>query len=416
MNCMLKHPLLKKADKDVYEAVLGEEKRQAEGLEMIASENYVSQAVLEILGTVLTNKSSEGYPGRRYYGGQEFTDVVETLAINRVKKLFGAEHANVQPHAGAPANLAAYSAILKPGDTILGMDLSHGGHLTHGHPLTLPAQIYQFVGYKTEADGTIDYVKLEKLAKQVKPKLVLAGFSSYTRQLDYEKISAIAKKVGAYSMMDMAHIAGLVAGRAIPNPVPFFDIVTTTTHKTLRGPRGGVILCRADLAKAVDRAVFPGLQGGPLMNTIAAKAVAFGEALKPEFRKYAKQVLKNGKILEKEIVKRGASILFGGTENHMIVIDVVKSYGVTGKEAEKMLDQIGITVNKNVIPDDPRGPMDPSGVRIGVPAVTTRGMKEAEIKVIAGCIDEALRSGGNTKVLQDIRKSVMKLCKQFPVY
>ncbi len=413
---MLKHPLLKKADKDVYEAVLGEEKRQAEGLEMIASENYVSQAVLETLGTVLTNKYSEGYPGRRYYGGQEFTDVVETLAINRVKKLFGAEHANVQPHAGAPANLAAYSAILKPGDTILGMDLSHGGHLTHGHPLTLPAQIYQFVGYKTEADGTIDYVKLEKLAKQVKPKLVLAGFSSYTRQLDYEKISAIAKKVGAYSMMDMAHIAGLVAGRAIPNPVPFFDIVTTTTHKTLRGPRGGVILCRADLAKAVDRAVFPGLQGGPLMNTIAAKAVAFGEALKPEFRKYAKQVLKNGKILEKEIVKRGASILFGGTENHMIVIDVVKSYGVTGKEAEKMLDQIGITVNKNVIPDDPRGPMDPSGVRIGVPAVTTRGMKEAEIKVIAGCIDEALRSGGNTKVLQDIRKSVMKLCKQFPVY
>ncbi|TXI33514.1 MAG: serine hydroxymethyltransferase [Candidatus Moraniibacteriota bacterium] len=413
---MLKHPLLKKADKDVYEAVLGEEKRQADGLEMIASENYVSQAVLETLGTVLTNKYSEGYPGRRYYGGQEFTDVVETLAINRVKKLFGAEHANVQPHAGAPANLAAYSAILKPGDTILGMDLSHGGHLTHGHPLTLPAQIYQFVGYKTEADGTIDYVKLEKLAKQVKPKLVLAGFSSYTRQLDYEKISAIAKKVGAYSMMDMAHIAGLVAGRAILNPVPFFDIVTTTTHKTLRGPRGGVILCRADLAKAVDRAVFPGLQGGPLMNTIAAKAVAFGEALKPEFRKYAKQVLKNGKILEKEIVKRGASILFGGTENHMIVIDVVKSYGVTGKEAEKMLDQIGITVNKNVIPDDPRGPMDPSGVRIGVPAVTTRGMKEAEIKVIAGCIDEALRSGGNTKVLQDIRKSVMKLCKAFPVY
>jgi glycine hydroxymethyltransferase len=413
---MLKHPLLKKADKDVYEAVLGEEKRQAEGLEMIASENYVSQAVLETLGTVLTNKYSEGYPGRRYYGGQEFTDVVETLAINRVKKLFGAEHANVQPHAGAPANLAAYSAILKPGDTILGMDLSHGGHLTHGHPLTLPAQIYQFVGYKTETDGTIDYVKLEKLAKQVKPKLVLAGFSSYTRQLDYEKISAIAKKVGAYSMMDMAHIAGLVAGRAIPNPVPYFDIVTTTTHKTLRGPRGGVILCRADLAKAVDRAVFPGLQGGPLMNTIAAKAVAFGEALRPEFRKYAKQVLKNGKTLDKEMVKRGASILFGGTENHMIVIDVVKSYGVTGKEAEKMLDQIGITVNKNVIPDDPRGPMDPSGVRIGVPAVTTRGMKEAEIKVIAGCIDEALRSGGNTKVLQDIRKSVMKLCKAFPVY
>lgn len=412
----MKHPLLQKRDKEIYTAVLGEEKRQAEGLEMIASENYVSQAVLETLGTVLTNKYSEGYPGRRYYGGQEFTDVVETLAIKRIKKLFGAEYANVQPHAGAPANLAAYSAILKPGDTILGMDLSHGGHLTHGHPLTLPAQIYHFVPYKTEADGSIDYVKLEKLAKQVKPKLVLAGFSSYTRQLDYAKFAAIAKKVGAYSMMDMAHIAGLVAGRAVPNPVPYFDIVTTTTHKTLRGPRGGVILCRESLGKAVDRAVFPGLQGGPLMNTIAAKAVAFGEALQPAFRTYAKQVLKNAKVLEKEMTKRGAHILFGGTENHMIVMDVVQSYGVTGKEAEKMLDQIGITVNKNVIPDDPRGPMDPSGVRIGVPAVTTRGMKEAEIKFIAGCIDEALRSGGNKTVLQDIRKSVMKLCKQFPVY
>lgn len=412
----MKQDRLKQADTDVYQAVQGEEKRQEEGLEMIASENYVSRAVLETLGTVLTNKYSEGYPGRRYYGGQEFTDVVETLALNRVKKLFGAEHANVQPHAGAPANLAAYSALLKPGDTILGMDLSHGGHLTHGHPLTLPAQIYHFVGYKTEADGTIDYMKLEKLAKQVKPKLVLAGFSSYTRQLDYAKISAIAKKVGAYSMMDMAHIAGLVAGKALPSPVPYFDIVTTTTHKTLRGPRGGVILCRESLAKTVDRAVFPGLQGGPLMNTIAAKAVAFGEALRPEFRKYAKQVLKNAKTLEKEMTKRGAHILFGGTENHMIVIDVVKTYGIGGKEAEKMLDEIGITVNKNVIPDDPRGPMDPSGLRIGVPALTTRGMKEQEVRYIVGCIDEALCSGGDKKVLLDIRKSVIRLCKQFPVY
>jgi glycine hydroxymethyltransferase len=412
----MKQAMLKREDREVYVAVQGEEKRQEEGLEMIASENYVSQAVLETLGTVLTNKYSEGYPGRRYYGGQEFTDVVETLALNRVKKLFGAEHANVQPHAGAPANLAAYSAILKPGDTILGMDLSHGGHLTHGHPLTLPAQIYHFVPYKTEADGTIDYKKLEALAKKVKPQLVLAGFSSYTRQIDYAKIVAIAKKVGAYSMMDMAHIAGLVAGRALPSPVPYFDIVTTTTHKTLRGPRGGVILCRQALAKAVDRAVFPGLQGGPLMNTIAAKAVAFGEALRPEFRKYAKQVLKNAKILEKEMTKRGAVVMFGGTENHMIVIDVVRSYGIAGKEAEKLLDIIGITVNKNVIPDDPRGPMDPSGLRIGVPAVTTRGMKEKEIKVVVGCIDEALRSGGNTKVLQDIRKTVKTLCKQFPVY
>ncbi|MFZ3032362.1 MAG: serine hydroxymethyltransferase [Candidatus Moraniibacteriota bacterium] len=413
---MLKHDILKKADKEIQAAVVGEEKRQEEGVEMISSENYVSQAVLQALGTVLTNKYSEGYPGRRYYGGQEFTDAVETLAINRAKKLFGAEHVNVQPHAGAPANLAAYSAILKPGDTILGMDLSHGGHLTHGHPLTLPAQIYRFVGYKTEADGTIDYKKLEALAKKEKPKLVLAGFSSYTRQLDYAKIAAIAKKVGAYSMMDMAHIAGLVAGKVVPSPVPYFDIVTTTTHKTLRGPRGGMILCRQTLAKAVDRSVFPGLQGGPLMNTIAAKAVAFGEALQPSFKKYAKQILKNAKTLEKEMKKRGAVILFGGTENHMIVVDVVSTYGVTGKEAEKYLDIVGITLNKNVIPDDPRGPMDPSGVRIGVPALTTRGMKEQEVKVIAGCIDEALRSGGNAKVLQDIRKSVKTLCKQFPVY
>ncbi len=412
----MKQEALRRSDKEVYTAVKGEEKRQEEGLEMIASENYVSQAVLEALGTVFTNKYSEGYPRRRYYGGQEYTDAVETLAINRVKKLFGAEHANVQPHAGAPANLAAYSAILKPGDTILGMDLSHGGHLTHGHPLTLPAQIYRFVGYKTELDGRIDYKKLEALAKKEKPKLVLAGFSSYTRQLDYAKISAIAKKVGAYSMMDMAHIAGLVAGKAVPNPVPYFDIVTTTTHKTLRGPRGGVILCRQEFAKAIDRAVFPGLQGGPLMNTIAAKAVAFGEALRPEFKKYAKQILKNAKTLEKEMSKRGAAILFGGTENHMIVMDVVKTYGITGKEAERLLDVIGITVNKNVIPDDPRGPMDPSGLRIGVPALTTRGMKEKEVKIVAGCIDEALRSEGNKKILQDIRKSVKKLCKQFSVY
>ncbi len=413
---MLKHALLKKADAEVFAAVIGEEKRQEEGVEMIASENYVSEAVLEALSTVLTNKYSEGYPGRRYYGGQEFTDVVETLAIKRAKKLFGAEHVNVQPHAGAPANLAAYAAILSPGDTILGMDLSHGGHLTHGHPLTLPSKIYRFVGYKTEADGTIDYQKLEALAKKEKPKLILAGYSSYTRQLDYAKIVAIAKKVGAYSMMDMAHIAGLVAGKVVPSPVPYFDIVTTTTHKTLRGPRGGIILCREALAKAVDRAVFPGVQGGPLMNTIAAKAVAFGEALKPEFKKYARQVLKNAKALEKEMTKRGAVIMFGGTENHMIVIDVVKSYGIAGKEAEKYLDTVKITVNKNVIPDDPRGPMDPSGLRIGVPALTTRGMKEKEVKLIAGCIDEALRSGGNEKVLRDIAKTVTTLCKRFPVY
>lgn len=413
---MLKHDILKKADKEIQAAVIGEEKRQEEGLEMIASENYVSKAVLEAMGTVLTNKYSEGYPGRRYYGGQEFTDVVETLAINRAKKLFGAEHANVQPHSGAQANLAVYAALLNPGDTVLGMDLSHGGHLTHGHPVTLPAKVYNFVRYKTEPDGTIDYKKLEALAKQVKPKLLLAGFSSYTRQIDYEKFVAIGKKVKAITMMDMAHIAGMVAGRALPSPVPYFDIVTATTHKTLRGPRGGMILCKQAFAQAIDKAVFPGTQGGPHMHVIAAKAVAFGEALQPEFKKYAKQILKNAQVLQKEMAKRGAVMLFGGTENHMIVVDVVTTYGIAGKVAEKLLDEVGITVNKNVIPDDPRGPMDPSGLRIGVPALTTRGMKEKEVKFIAGCIDEALRSEGNEKVLQDIRKSVRTLCKQFPVY
>ncbi len=416
MKFFMKQEILKRSDAEVYAAITGEEKRQEEGLEMIASENYVSKAVLETLGTVLTNKYSEGYPGRRYYGGQEFTDVVETLAIKRAKKLFGAEHANVQPHSGAQANLAVYAALLEPGDTVLGMDLSHGGHLTHGHPVTLPAKVYNFVRYKTEADGTIDYKKLEALAKEVKPKLLLAGFSSYTRQIDYEKFVAIGKKVKAITMMDMAHIAGMVAGRALPNPVPHFDVVTATTHKSLRGPRGGMILCKEAFAKAIDKAVFPGTQGGPHMQVIAAKAVAFGEALAPSFRTYAKQILKNAKTLEKEMTKRGAVLLFGGTENHMIVIDVVATYGIAGKEAEHLLDEIGITVNKNVIPDDPRGPMDPSGVRIGVPAVTTRGLKETDMKVVAGCIDEALRSGGNDTVLRDIRKTVKTLCKQFPVY
>lgn len=411
-----KFPQLKKNDKAVYASILGEEKRQEEGLEMIASENYVSREVLETLGTVFTNKYSEGYPGKRYYGGQEFTDIVESLAIERAKKIFGAEHVNVQPLSGAPANLAAYAALLQPGDTVLGMNLSHGGHLTHGHPLTLPSKIYRFVGYKTEADGTIDYKKLEALAKKEKPKLILAGFSSYTRQLDYEKFAAIAKKVKAYSMMDMSHIAGLVAGKVLPNPVPYFDIVTTTTHKTLRGPRGGMILCRKEFAQAVDRAVFPGIQGGPHMNLVAAKAVAFGEALRSDFRRYGKQILKNAKVLEKEMRKYGASIMFGGTENHMIVVDVVKSYGIAGKEAESFLDMVGITVNKNVIPDDPRGPMDPSGIRIGVPALTTRGMKEKEVKLVASYIDGVLRSGGDKAVLKQIQAAVKKLCKTFPVY
>lgn len=407
---------LRKSDKDAYDALRGEMKREEEGLELIASENTVSEAVLDALGSVFTNKYSEGYPGNRYYGGQDFTDVIETLAIDRVKRLFGAEHANVQPLSGASANLAAYAATLSPGDTVLGMDLSHGGHLTHGHPVTLPAKVFRFVRYKTEADGTIDYEKLEALAKKEKPKLMLAGFSSYTRQLDYERFTSIAKKVGAISMMDMAHIAGMIAGKVLPSPVPYFDIVTATTHKTLRGPRGGLILCKAAYAKAIDKAVFPGVQGGPHMHMILAKAVAFGEALCPEFRRYARQVLVNAKALEKEFLKLGYEIVFGKTENHMLLIDTMKSRNVTGKEAQAWLDLAGISLNKNVLPDDPRGPLDPSGIRVGVPAVTTRGMKVPEMRTIARLIDAALCSSGDEKTLANLRKEVKRLCKSFPIY
>lgn len=407
---------LVKNDPKVAALVRGELRREEDGLEMIASENYVSEAVLEALGSVFTNKYSEGYPGRRYYGGQEFTDAVETLALDRVKKLFGAEHANVQPHSGAPANIAVYSALLEPGDTILGMDLSHGGHLTHGHPVTFMPKIYRFVRYKTEPDGTIDYKKLAALAKKEKPKLLLAGFSSYTRQLDYAKFEQIAKSVKAYSMMDMAHIAGLVAAKAVPNPVPHFDVVTATTHKTLRGPRGGLILCRKEIAQKIDKAVFPGLQGGPHMHVVAAKAVAFGEALRPEFKRYGKQILKNAKALENELRKLGFHIVFGKTENHMVLVDTFASHGVAGKAGEHLLDEAGITVNKNVIPDDPRGPMDPSGLRIGVPALTTRGMKEREMKDIAKWIDTALCSEGDVRALGKVRSAVKQLCRKFPVY
>lgn len=406
---------IKKNDPEVFKAITGEIKRQAEGMEMIASENYVSVAVLEALGTVFTNKYSEGYPGKRYYGGQEYTDVIENLAITRAKKIFGAQHVNVQPLSGAPANMIAYSAVLKPGDKVLGMDLSHGGHLTHGHPVTLSAKIYNFIGYKTEANGKIDYDKLEALAIKEKPQMILAGFSAYTRNLNYKKFRQIADKVGAILMIDIAHIAGLIAGKAITNPVPYFDIVTTTTHKTLRGPRGGMIMCKEKYAKDIDKAAFPGFQGGPHMNNIAAKAVAFGEALRPEFKKYAKQVIANAKTLEKELKKYKFKLMFGGTGNHMVLVDVFGSKGVTGKEAEIALDKIGITVNKNMIPDDPRSPFDPSGVRIGTPAITTRGMKETEIKKIANWINAAIENHNDEKVLNIIRKEVIKLCKKFPL-
>ncbi len=407
---------LKKQDPQIYKAIQGELKRQQEGMELIASENYVSEAVLEALGSVLTNKYSEGYPGHRYYGGQKYTDIVESLAIERAKKLFGAEHANVQPLSGAPANMIAYSAVLKPGDKVLGMDLSHGGHLTHGHPVTLSAKIYKFVRYKTGADGKIDYKELEKMAIKEKPQMILAGFSAYTRQLDYKKFASIAKKVGAITMIDVAHIAGLIAGKAIPSPVPYFDIITTTTHKTLRGPRGGMILCKSKYAKAINKSTFPGFQGGPHENNIAAKAVAFGEALKPTFKTYAKQILKNAKTLEQELKKYGFTMMFGGTDNHMVLVDVFGSKGATGKEAQDVLDEIGISLNKNMIPDDPRGPMDPSGIRIGVPAITTRGMKEKEVKVIAKWINEAIENRKNLTKLKALHKEVIKLCKKFPIY
>lgn len=407
---------IQKQDKEVYKAILGEIKRQQEGMELIASENYVSEAVLEALGSVFTNKYSEGYPGHRYYGGQTWTDEIEKLAIERAKKIFGAEHVNVQPLSGAPANMIAYSAVLKPGDKVLGMDLSHGGHLTHGHPVTLSAQIYNFVRYKTDKTGKIDYKQLEQMAVKEKPKMILAGFSAYTRQLDYKKFQAIAKKVGAITMIDIAHIAGLIAGKAIPNPVPYFDIVTTTTHKTLRGPRGGMIMCKEKYAKAIDKAAFPGFQGGPHMNNIAAKAVAFGEALKPSFKIYAKQILKNAKVLETELKKYGFKLMFGGTDNHMVLVDVFGSKGVTGKEAEVALDKIGITLNKNMIPDDPRSPFDPSGVRIGVPAITTRGMKEKEVRIISKWIKDAIENHKDEKYLKKMHLEVIKLCKKFPIY
>ncbi len=406
---------LNKKDPKVYSAINGELNRQKNGMELIASENYVSGAVLEALGSVFTNKYSEGYPGKRYYGGQKYTDVVESLAIERAKKIFKAEHVNVQPLSGAPANMIAYSALLEPGDTILGMDLSHGGHLTHGHPVTLAAKIYRFVRYQTDENGEIDYEKLEQMAKKEKPKLILAGFSSYTRQINYEKFNNIAQKVGAISMFDIAHIAGLIAGRALPNPVPYFDIVTTTTHKTLRGPRGGMVMCKKEYAKKIDKAVFPGFQGGPHMNNIAALAVALGEALNPSFKTYAKQVINNAKVLEQELKKCGFKIMFERTDNHMILIDVFSSKGLTGKEAEEALDKISITTNKNMIPDDPRSPMDPSGLRIGVPAITTRGMKEKEIKVIADWINQAIENHDNAKILTKIRKQVETLCKKFPL-
>lgn len=407
-------------DEQIFNAIAGEEKRQAEGLELIPSENYVSRAVREALGSVLTNKYSEGYPGRRYYGGQQFTDEIETIAQERAKKLFNAAFANVQPLSGAPANLAMYAALLEPGDTVLGMDLSHGGHLTHGHPMTFPSKIFNFVRYKMKnpETGEIDYDEMREVATREKPKMILAGFSAYSRELDYDAFVSIAREVGALAVADIAHIAGLIAGKAHRNPFDAgFDVMTTTTHKTLRGPRGGMVLVRedADIAKKVDKAVFPGLQGGPHMNNIAAKAVAFGEALTPAFETYAHKILKNAKAMEAVLRKSHVRMLGGGTSNHLILADVFGSLGVTGQEAETSLDDVGITLNKNVIADDTRKPLDPSGIRFGTPAITTRGFGEVECARVAELMVEVLKAPHDEGVKKTVQEEIHALALAFPI-
>jgi glycine hydroxymethyltransferase len=417
---MNEYNYIKKQDEEVYATLIGEEERERTGIELIPSENYVSKAVLEANGSVFTNKYSEGYPGRRYYGGQEFTDIIETIAIERAKKLFNAKYANVQPLSGAPANVAMYFALMEPGDTVLGMDLSHGGHLTHGHPTTAINKVFNFVRYKMKDvdTGEIDYEQLRQVALEHKPKIILAGFSAYSRELDYAKFVEIAKEVGAYTVADMAHIAGLIAGGVAKNPFDYgFDVITTTTHKTLRGPRGGMILVRedSDIAKRINKAVFPGMQGGPHMHCIAAKAVAFGEALTPAFKEYTAQILKNAKAMEAVFKAHNVRLLCGGTDNHLLLADVYGSLGITGQEAEVVLDGVGITLNKNMIADEPRTAMDPSGIRFGTPAMTTRLMKEAEATRIAQLMISTLRNRTNNEIKQANKKAVVELCEAFPV-
>ena len=390
--------------------------RQRDKLEMIASENFVSQAVMEAQGSVLTNKYAEGYPGKRYYGGCENVDVIETLAIERAKRLFGAEHANVQPHSGSQANFGVYFALLQPGDTIVGMNLSHGGHLTHGSPVNVSGTYFNVVPYGVNAETQqIDYDEFRKIVLEAKPKLIIAGGSAYSRQIDFKKMADVAHEVDAIFMVDMAHFAGLVAAGLHPNPVEYADIVTTTTHKTLRGPRGGMILCKEKYAKAIDKAIFPGIQGGPLMHVIAAKAVAFGEALQPEFKVYAQQVIDNAKALAAALQEKGLTIVSGGTDTHVMLVDV-RNTGLTGKEAEHLLDEVGITCNKNTIPFDPASPFVTSGVRLGTPALTTRGLKEDDMKEIADIIATVLQNPEDTAKHQDAAKRVAALCEKYPLY
>jgi glycine hydroxymethyltransferase len=407
---------LAEVDPDVAAAIDNEVRRQHEGLELIASENFVSEAVLEAMGSVFTNKYAEGYPGKRYYGGCEFTDVVENLARDRAKQLFGAEHANVQPHAGSQANMAAYAAVISPGDTVFGLNLSHGGHLTHGHQLNFSGKTYKIVPYGVARETeTIDYDDLEKMALEHRPKLIIGGGSAYPRIIDFARMRQIADKVGAIYLVDMAHFAGLVAGGVHPSPVPHAQIVTTTTHKTLRGPRAGMILSTQQYAAAIDKSVFPGCQGGPLVHIIAAKAVCFQEAMLPSFKDYARQIVANAKVLAATLADDGFRVISGGTDTHVMLVDVFAK-GMLGSEAEKALDQAGITVNKNTIPFDTNPPMKPSGIRIGSPAVTTRGMKEPEMRQIAHWIAEALNNRTDAQLLARIRKQVLELCETFPLY
>ena len=402
-------------DPEVYAAIRGEERRQREGIELIASENYVSRAVREATASVLTNKYAEGYPGKRYYGGCEFVDVVENLARERVKRLFGAEHANVQPHSGSQANLAAYLALLEPGDTILAMNLAHGGHLTHGSPVNFSGQLFNVVFYGVDHETErIDYDQVAALAREHRPRLIVAGATAYPRAIDFARFRAIADEVGAYFMVDMAHIAGLVAADLHPDPVPYADVVTSTTHKTLRGPRGGLILSKATYARDVDRAVFPQMQGGPLMHIIAAKAVAFHEALQPEFLDYQRQIVTNARALAQRLQSNGLRIVSGGTDNHLMLVDLTDA-GVTGKEAEKALERAGITVNKNMIPYDSRSPFVTSGIRLGTPAVTTRGFTEAEMLQVADWITRVIAHIDEEPVIRQVREEVLELCLRFPV-
>lgn len=412
---MLDYKNLSKQDPKIMDAVKRETERQSHEMELIASENYVSKAVLEAMATVLTNKYSEGYPGKRYYGGNQIIDDVETIAIERAKKLFKAEHVNVQPLSGSPANAAVYMAFLQPGDKVMGLKLDHGGHLSHGHPINFSGMLYNFVQYEVdEATGKINMEKVRKIALREKPKMIVAGYSAYSREIEWQKFKNIADEAGAFAFADIAHTAGLIAAGEMDNPVPFFDVVSTTTHKTLRGPRGAIIMCLEKYAKQIDRAVFPGMQGGPHNHIAAAKAVAFGEALKPEFKEYAKQVIKNARILANEFINMGYHIISNGTDNHLMVVDM-SSKNLSGKDAEIVLDKVGISVSRSTIPNDPLPPYNPSGVRFGAPAITTRGMKEDEIKKIAIWINSAINHKDEPEILDKIKDEVKKMCLQFPI-